>query len=531
MDKQFLMDVIVQKQIESIENENDNCCTLYIMNAILVHFRPCWFSNKKIGDAFTDLEEQLDQYFKKFGKREEYVSSFRGDGPTFHPWQNIIDPAHLGLIMSTTAKEVRYCKNAFQQYVRRVFPNAKKNHTKFFDMVNKELKAVAPQPKLGKKLDISGQKNVPIRPSETASGKEFTELYMEMMSYIFMLMIGTPNFSFDREMTAAWATIPSGGSTVTVDPSSMPARQASCLNPSFMAVAACQPQFQELMSTIFYVRSSDLEVEPMTRLVDRRKDRYFEAARETVLPAVRAFNEARTENMKLTDATARLSKALMSEKDKHAKDIASMERAIEEERRETKRASAYNKEVAVMKEEIAKARKKVDSTVIDLERTKADLAKAQEENKRLSATVSEGQAAFNEINAQLISIIEEQNQFLDDEDLMEQDAPPAPTGVREHIGEDAYQKLSGKKLVIVGGHANTQRVLRELFPEWRFYAVNEWLPDTLSSVDAVVILSKYISHKSYEQAKSVIKGTGIPMLLVNFNGPSSICRSLAEQIF
>lgn len=531
MDKQFLMDVIVQKQIESIENENDNCCTLYIMNAILVHFRPCWFSNKKIGDAFTDLEEQLDQYLKKFGKREEYVSSFRGDRPTFYPWQNIIDPAHLGLIMSTTAKEVRYCKNAFQQYARRVFPNAKKNHTKFFDMVNKELKAADLQPKLGRKLAPSNQENVPTRPFETASGKEFTDLYMEMMNYIFMLMIGTPNFSFDGEMTTAWATIPYGGSTVPVDPSSMPARQASCLNPSFMAVTACQSRFQELMSTVFYVRSSGLEIEPMIRRVDRRKDRYFEAARETVLPAVRAFNEARAENMKLTDATARLSKALMSEKGKHAKDIASMERDIEEERRETRRVSAYNKEVAAMKEELFKARKKADSIIIDLGRTKADLAKAQEENKRLSATVSEGRAAFNEINAQLISIIEEQNQFLDDEDLMEQDAPPAPTGVREHIGEDAYQKLSGKKLVIVGGHANTQRVLRELFPEWRFYAVNEWLPDTLSSVDAVVILSKYISHKSYAQVKSVIKGTGIPMLLVNFNGPSSICRSLAEQIF
>lgn len=310
-----------------------------------------------------------------------------------------------------------------------------------------------------------------------------------------------------------------------------PARQASCLNPSFMAVASCQPRFQELMSTIFYVRSSGLEIEPMTRRVDRRKERYFEAARETVLPAVRAFNEARAENAKLTNATARLSKALMAEKDAHAKDMDSMEQAIGEERRETKRASAYNEEVSAMKEEVAKARKKADSAAIDLERTKAALSKVQEENKRLSATVSEGRAAFNEINSQLISMIEEQDLFLDDEDLLEQDAPPAPTGVRDRIGEDAYQKLSDKKLVIVGGHSNTQRVLRELFPEWRFFAVNEWLPDTLSSADAVVILSKYVSHKSYEQAKSVVKGTGIPMLLVNFNGPSSICRSLAEQIF
>jgi len=379
MDKQFLMDVIVQKEIESIENESESCCTLYLMNAILVHFRPCWFSNKRINDAFVDLEEQLDQYF--------------------------------------------------------------------------------------------------------------------------------------------------------TDPSSSPARQASCLNPSFMAVASCQPRFQELMSTIFYVRSSGLEIEPMTRRVDRRKERYFEAARETVLPAVRAFNEARAENAKLTNATARLSKALMAEKDAHAKDMASMEQAIGEERRETKRASAYNEEVSAMKEEVAKARKKADSAAIDLERTKAALSKVQEENKRLSATVSEGRAAFNEINSQLISMIEEQDLFLDDEDLLEQDAPPAPTGVRDRIGEDAYQKLSDKKLVIVGGHSNTQRVLRELFPEWRFFAVNEWLPDTLSSADAVVILSKYVSHKSYEQAKSVVKGTGIPMLLVNFNGPSSICRSLAEQIF
>jgi hypothetical protein len=285
------------------------------------------------------------------------------------------------------------------------------------------------------------------------------------------------------------------------------------------------------MSTIFYVRSSGLEIEPMTRRVDRRKERYFEAATETVLPAVRAFNEARAENAKLTNATARLSKALMAEKDAHAKDMDSMEQAIGEERRETKRASAYNEEVSAMKEEVAKARKKADSAAIDLERTKAALSKVQEENKRLSATVSEGRAAFNEINSQLISMIEEQDLFLDDEDLLEQDAPPAPTGVRDRIGEDAYQKLSDKKLVIVGGHSNTQRVLRELFPEWRFFAVNEWLPDTLSSADAVVILSKYVSHKSYEQAKSVVKGTGIPMLLVNFNGPSSICRSLAEQIF
>ena len=204
MDKQFLMDVIVQKEIESIENESESCCTLYLMNAILVHFRPCWFSNKRINDAFVDLEEQLDQYFKKFGKREEYASCLRGDGPAFHPWQNIMDSAHLGLIMAATAKEMRYCKNVFQQYVRRVFPNAKKNHAKFFDMVDKEMKAVIPQPKLGRKFDVRDQENVPTHPSETRSGKELMDLYKEMMNYVFMLMVGTPNFSFAGEMATVW---------------------------------------------------------------------------------------------------------------------------------------------------------------------------------------------------------------------------------------------------------------------------------------------------------------------------------------
>ena len=120
--------------------------------------------------------------------------------------------------------------------------------------------------------------------------------------------------------------------------------------------------------------------------------------------------------------------------------------------------------------------------------------------------------------------------FLDEDDLQEQDAPPAPSGVRERIGEEVYEKLAGKRLVVVGGHANTQRVLRELFPEWRFFAVDEKLTDSMSAVDAVAVLARYTSHKNVEQARAAVKSADVPMLTINYNGPTSICQALAKML-
>lgn len=311
-----------------------------------------------------------------------------------------------------------------------------------------------------------------------------------------------------------------------VDLESRFARDAACLDPLPPVCYRCRPEFRRLLTTIYYVRNSQLPIGPMySRKGSGERLRYFELADETLVPVIDEMEEEINQQVdSLRDAiiAKQRMKLQLSKADAENKNL----RAQLDEMSQRTATSELEQELSKLKDELTAVRRKSES---DLERAKADLSRLQEENKWLSENLKTSQASYNEINEQYINLLWEDGMFLDEDDLREQDVPPAPSGVRERIGEEVYEKLAGKRLVVVGGHANTQRVLRELFPEWRFFAVDEKLTDSMSSVDAVAVLARYTSHKNVEQARAAVKSADVPMLTVNYNGPTSICQARAKM--
>lgn len=49
-------------------------------------------------------------------------------------------------------------------------------------------------------------------------------------------------------------------------------------------------------------------------------------------------------------------------------------------------------------------------------------------------------------------------------------------------------------------------------------------------MDAMAIITSYVSHKTFEQAKSVAASAGVRVIPVLHNGPVSICRCLADRL-
>lgn len=526
----------------------------YLYGYVFEYLRPDWFQSEKFSDAFWDMRNQLCNYRAKSGKDIFYAMIAKNaklvtrDGPSdiygdedseFHfEWDKGIIPVQdIGLIISNDSRDRKFIRRTIIQFLRRAFPrpkeqplvflttNPKPTATEFLDR-GCSIPGVGLLPKFSDPiLSNSPINTLPLQDPLTEEKRAFI---CEMWRYICILMAETTYSNAIVPENLRWSYLEQDGDEMSreVDIDSLFARNAACLNPDAQACCFCRPEFRRLLSTIYYVRNSHLPVAPLYSKTSKERARYFELAAAVLSPIMDEMDgeidyqidvsgNALVEQQRLKEQlskTEQEAKVLQAQLDELSKRTASPE---------------LMQELAKLKEELVSVKRKAEA---DLERTKADLAKLQAENKRLADNLSTSQTAFHEINEQYINLMEEQDFFLDDDDLQDQDAPPAPAGVRARIGEEAYEKLASKRLAVVGGHTNTQRVLRELFPDWRFFAVNEKLPDTLSAVDAVAVLARYTSHKNVEQARAAIKNSDIPMLMVNYNGPTSICDTLSKLV-
>lgn len=274
------------------------------------------------------------------------------------------------------------------------------------------------------------------------------------------------------------------------------------------------------------MRSSQLPVAPLYSKGSEERARYFALHDSVLAPIMEGMDEAIRYQVDMAGDALMGQEKMKIQLDEAEQEVKDLRAQLDEMSKRTA-APELEQELSKLKEELTAVRRKSET---DLERVNANLSRLQGENKRLTENLKASQASYNEINGQYINLLWEDGMFLDEDDLQEQDAPPAPSGVRERIGEEVYEKLAGKRLVVVGGHANTQRVLRELFPEWRFFAVDEKLTDSMSAVDAVAVLARYTSHKNVEQARAAVKSADVPMLTVSYNGPTSICQALAKML-
>ena len=395
--------------------------------------------------------------------------------------------------------------------------------------------AVAPlQERISSMLDsvvqypgLSAAGILPMRelPFQQLNTGEKRDFMYEMWRYITILMPETPYSDAILPENMRWSYMEEENFR-EVDIDSLFARDATCLNPEPMVCYLCRPEFRRLLSTIFYVRSSQLPVTPLYSRNSEDRSRYFTLHDTVLAPIMEGMDEEIQFQVNIAGNALMGREKMKIQMDKAEAENMALQAQLNEMSKRTA-APELEQELSKLKEELVAVRQKYE---VDLERTKADLSKLQEKNKQLSENLKASQASYNEINEQYINLLWEDGVFLDEDDLREQDAPPAPSGVRERIGDEAYEKLAGKRLVVVGGHANTQRVLRELFPNWRFFAVDEKLTDSMTAVDAVAILARYTSHKNVEQARAAVKSADIPMLTISYNGPTSICQAIAKMI-
>lgn len=552
MDKQLAFETLIQTSIKNIMNGAGISCTFYLMNYVLYELRPDWLQNNRLESGFEQLMEKMDRYLKKSDRATTCIQDavFSELNLGYHGkengtlkecvWRSVVNPAHLGLCISERQEDQQFMRNTLSWYTKRVFPDSPKSLSLFLKKRAQEMISLMPMNLSSNALNPHTVFDMPQSASFERAGfseigrnadiyNEIQQIDNELRRYAIMMLGNSIYFSKTDEKDQ-WKYIEGKNGEVVVDPDSLFAREAACLQPRVEACLGCQPEFQDLLATIYYVRANGFDMAPMTKRTDPQKDRYFEAARNTILPFIQTAYSSSLQDHSCHSLVSHIAIDVLAGKKAYEDTISDLREELEEERQKTCRLDSYAKELATQRDEVAAAKKKADSATIELNRIKEEVSRLEAQNKQLSMCLSESKSAYDAVNRQLIELLENEDVLLDDDEISELTTPEAQSGIRTRIGEDAYQKLAAKKLVVVGGHTNTQNALRELFPNWKFYSTNELLPDTMSSVDAIAVLSRYASHKSFQKAKSVAKSNGIPLVMAHYNGPSSICQALAKQI-
>ena len=79
--------------------------------------------------------------------------------------------------------------------------------------------------------------------------------------------------------------------------------------------------------------------------------------------------------------------------------------------------------------------------------------------------------------------------------MTEDDIDPEPDKL-----EEMKQAIAGKRIMIIGGHANWQRRLKQMFPKWRFVAISDYLgTETVDGMDYIYFFTDFMSHALYNK--------------------------------
>ena len=61
--------------------------------------------------------------------------------------------------------------------------------------------------------------------------------------------------------------------------------------------------------------------------------------------------------------------------------------------------------------------------------------------------------------------------------------------------EGMKQAIAGKRIMLIGGHVNWQRHLKQMFPKWRFVAASDYLgTETVDGMDYIYCFADFMSH-------------------------------------
>ncbi|MBM6724260.1 hypothetical protein [Pseudoflavonifractor phocaeensis] len=576
MTKQELMEdymdfMAISMEGKKLEQGEETCIMLdtYLYGMVLTFLQPDWFNCEKHEDAYKTMLNQFSDYRQKAGRFEEYVMIARlsklipgpedrhiydeVDGELAVMTHILANPADLGLIASNDAKDRKFCRKTIIQYIRRGFnrpsvapkvlkPKPKLDAAKIAEdlpfalpPLNREARRALEKGQLPFPIHdlLTQPKSYNLKPPEPPEKDEQAEV-LEMKSkfidelhrYVIMLAGRIGGYSL-IEKEADWDYLDLDTVTKVLNLDSRYAREAACLRPTSDACALCRPEFRRLLATIYYVRENNLPVEPLFKSGGAERESYFRAADALVLPLLDVVDEQIDMWIAVAGSAIEESHSCQDQLAEANQQIQNLQSKLDEASKQPVISPEEEQELARLREETGKAQQAAKAQEEALERLKEEATALKQEKARLLKALSESQSQYNVMNTQLWDLLEDKIDFVDDEIP---DTPEAPAGIRAKIGEDVYQLLSNTRLAVVGGHGNTTTSLRDLFPDWKFFPTNTMVPSGLTSVDAMAVITSYVSHKTFEQAKSVATSAGVRVIQVLHNGPVSICRCLADRL-
>lgn len=576
MTKQEIMEdyanfMAISLEAKKFERGEESCVMLdaYLYGMVLTYLRPEWFNCEKHDDAYRTMLGQFFDYRQKTGRSAEYNMIARLskllpdpeegcvygdiDGDHVELIRSLACPADLGLIASTDTKDRKFCRKAIIQYIRKGFnhpsaaPKALKPKPKIdaakiaedlpFDLppLNREARRALEKGQLPFPIqDLLTQPRSynlkPLEPPEKDEQSEVveqkTKFIDEMHRYVIMLAGRIGAYAL-VEKEADWEYVDLDTMAKVLNLDSRYAREAACLRPTGDACAFCQPEFRRLLATIYYVRENNLPVEPLFKSGGVERESYFRAANAVILPLLEVVDDQIDLENAVTGAVIEESHSYRDQLTEANQQIQELQSKLDEATKQPVISPEEEQELAQLRKDAGKAKQAAKAQEEAMERLRAETAALRQEKTRLLKALSESQSQYNAMNAQLWDLLEDKIDFVDDEIP---DAPEAPAGIRAKIGEDTYELLSNTRLAVVGGHGNTTTSLRDLFPDWKFYPTNTMVPSGLTSVDAMAVITSYVSHKTFEQAKSVATSAGVRVIQILHNGPVSICKCLADRL-
>lgn len=511
------------------DNIEFSSCALvlsYLYGAAIEHLDPCWLDLPKHTEAWRELNERLSGYVRdnvNFAQEAIDQDLFENKDLYEMSAYSIIDMWAIGVLISDNPKDMKFALRAMRTYFKKGFPGARAAAMEW-DRKSSEAKRVcikkamdsfapslAPPKAMAPKLDAGLAPLYLADATDRMMGKiiAFVDDIDEELDTWLFLMIGKASSFIE--------TIRGWKSEMEHDfPDKINERVIANLNslmPSPIACMYCMEQFRPMLAHLYILAEIDSDDEITVENGELVEDELSIMAENVVLPLI-TWNR---------DVTTRLS-ALIAEKHQKEKDFEDQLANLKEHITSNKTEEAQAEQIKRLTAQLAAAEKEAQTAKAEAQRLSAALTKSVGYAQKLEGCLEESEAQRKELDAQLADLMDSRDEITQIE-VVEQ---VSPSGVRERIGEDAYQLLCSKRLAIVGGHTNTHTTLRELFPGWQYYAAETVLRDTIWAADAVVCITTYTSHKSYHQAKDRARTRGIDFIPVPHNGPAAICQQLAE---
>lgn len=497
----------------------------YLYGAAIEHLCPCWLDLPKHSEAWGELNQRLCGYARdgvNFAQEAIDRDLFENkDLYELSPY-SMIDIWAIGVLISNNPKDMKFALRVMRTYFKKGFPGAK-NAAAEWDRKTSEAKraciknainslASNPVPKvMSPKFDASLGPAYLADVTGHTMGKiiSFIDDIDEELDTWLYLMIGKQSGFI--EMTRKWKA------EMEHDfPDEINERVLANLNglmPSPIACMYCMEQFRPMLAHLYILAEIDSDDEITVENGEVVEDELSITAENVVLPLI-GWNR---------DVTTRLS-ALIAEKHQKEKEFEDQLTKMKENITSNKIAEAQAEQIKRLTAQLAAAQKEAKAAKAETQRLSEALTKSAGYTQKLEGCLEESEAQRKELDAQLADLMDNRDELIQ----AEVEEQVSPSGVRERIGEDAYQLLCSKRVAVVGGHANTHATLRELFPNWQYYPPEIVLRDTVWAVDAVICITTYTSHKSYHQAKDRAKNRGIDFISVPHNGPAAICQQLAE---